>query len=618
MIRKDTWFLIALAMIALVYTLAFERGGPSVPKAMPLLLPKFKPEAITGIQILSHGTNALHVVRAEDRWRLIHPIRYPADPVRPEIFLKAMATLQPLRHIPVKNETGKYHEFGLDSPRLVFRFHTKGQPLELHFGDFTPLADKIYVRRPNQPGVFLLPKNSLPENFQALLPRMANLWRDHSLFQLGDRLLDVDMLTIRSGPRQMMIRRNATNRLWQIRLPAPVKRAHQDRIREALANISQWRVAVDGFVTDDHQGDHEPYGLQAPTAEISLGNGTNLIATVQFGHSPTNQPQHVYARILSHTNIVRVPKPLLDFLRAPVWDFCDHRLGSPIGPSELARIEVQAGENFALTQSTNGVWRISAPNSLPADEALVIDLFRNLQLMKALELKRELVADFSQFGLAKPSASYTLRTRGGPNQIHTQITFGTPANTAGDRLHVRRWDRNFLHDKDTVYVVANPSRQSLPSYSYELRERKFWNFAPNEVTKITIEDGPKATILQRNDTDQWTGPGGRLTPTEVNLVELALKNLGQFKVVDWTTRGADKLAGFEILSKKKSLTLELVRGDKSLTRKIQFGRKSEKGNTYAFATDPLDQEPVVFEFPGNTMQACEIGLFPLAMQPPEK
>ena len=64
MIRKDTWFLIALAMIALVYTLAFERGGPSVPKAMPLLLPKFKPEAITGIQILSHGTNALHVVRA--------------------------------------------------------------------------------------------------------------------------------------------------------------------------------------------------------------------------------------------------------------------------------------------------------------------------------------------------------------------------------------------------------------------------------------------------------------------------------------------------------------------------------------------------------------------------
>ena len=80
----------------------------------------------------------------------------------------------------------------------------------------------------------------------------------------------------------------------------------------------------------------------------------------------------------------------------------------------------------------------------------------------------------------------------------------------------------------------------------------------------------------------------------------------------------DELAGFEILSKKKSLTLELVRAGKSLTRKIQFGRKSEKENTYAFATDPLDQEPVVFEFPGNTMQACEIGLFPLAKPPPVK
>ena len=89
--------------------------------------------------------------------------------------------------------------------------------------------------------------------------------------------------------------------------------------------------------------------------------------------------------------------------------------------------------------------------------------------------------------------------------------------------------------------------------------------------------------------------------------------LGRLQAAHWTARGADKLAQYDILKQEKSITLELIHDGKTMTRKVQFGRLSPRGNPYAFATDPLDSEPVIFEFPANTFSACEIILFPLLM-----
>jgi hypothetical protein len=609
MIRKSTWWLMGTALTALVYTMIFEVDRKPPPVEMPEFLPGFNARKVNAVQIEFKGTNILKIVREENRWTLQHPIHYPGMGEGPELLLYVLERLQPTGYVDLgkKGNNPDFASYGLDPPRAVLRFGLTGDPpaLELHLGSLTPLEDMVYARTLSQPGLFILPKD-----FQRAVPMSANFWRDPNLIHLGGNQLEADTISIRSGPRLMTLQHNRTNGTWQVTQPVPIKRGDKARIEQMLVNVWNWQVV--GFVSDDPRIDLEQFGLHSPVAELVLGRGTNRLAAVQFGKSPPDQPGFVFARILNYTNVVVVPKPGLDDLRAPVWDFCDHRLADPIGPSELARVEVKAGGNFVLSQSTNGVWRLTAPTSLPADEALVMDLLRNLQLMEALELKRELVADFSQFGLAKPSASYTLRTRGGTNQIHTQITFGNSASDAGDRLYARRWD------KDSVYVVANATRQSLPSYSYELRERRIWNFLPNEVTKITIEDGAKATILQRNTAGQWTRPGRQLAANEVRDLKTALSFLGQFQVVDWTTRGADKLAGFDILSRKKSLTLELLRDGQTLHRKIQFGRKSQRQNPYAFATDPLEQEPVVFEFPANTFALCEIGLFPLAMQPPEK
>ena len=71
---------------------------------------------------------------------------------------------------------------------------------------------------------------------------------------------------------------------------------------------------------------------------------------------------------------------------------------------------------------------------LPADEELVFALLGRLRNMEAVSREREVVGDFSAFGLAQPTAQYTLLQRGGTNAILGQISFGAPAGETSEEL----------------------------------------------------------------------------------------------------------------------------------------------------------------------------------------
>ena len=581
-----------LAALAVAYTLVFEVDRKAPKLKMPELLPDFSESDITGISIAYHGTNALKLVRLPERWQLEAPVRYPASQLGPMSLLDRISKLRPLDHRDL-DPAG----FGFDPPQVVIRLDAV-TPLELQLGDLSPLNDKVYARVPGQLGIFILSKDILN-----VLPHTPNFWRDAYLFHLGKQRLEVDTISIRAGPRHMVLAQNATNQTWRVTLPAPVKRGNKVRIEELLIKLWNWPVVE--FVTDDSKVDLEPYGLHSPGAELVLGRGTNRLAAVQFGNSPTNQPGLVYARLLNHTNVVVVEKPWLEDIRAPVWDFCDHRLVKDFSPDLLDRIEIQSSEPFTLQQSTNGTWRISQPVPLPADEDLVLDLLVQLRTMRAANLEREVVGDYAEFGLEQPTAQYTLRVMGGTNAILSQLSFGAPKGDTANHVYVRR------QDEDSVYSVAASDHQRLPSYAYQLRNRRLWNFRHEEVSKLTVTVGEASTELLRNDSGEWTRVDKPLTANDLQSIPTALSVLGRLQAVHWTARGADKLAKYDILKQEKSITLEMIRDGKTMTRKVQFGRLSPRSNPYAFATDPLEPEPVIFEFPANTYSACEIILFPL-------
>src|SRR5260370_7494917 len=86
-------------------------------------------------------------------------------------------------------------------------------------------------------------------------------------------------------------------------------RADNARVEHALQRLGG--LSAVQFLPDDPKADLESLGLQPPALVICLGQGTNNVAILQFGRSPTNDPQLVYARRISRNSILTLSTDML-------------------------------------------------------------------------------------------------------------------------------------------------------------------------------------------------------------------------------------------------------------------------------------------------------------------
>ena len=83
MIRKDTAWLMAIAVFAVGYLLLFEREHTEETLAVPVLLTAFDSGKIESIEITYNGTNTIRAARSAGQWYLEHPLPYPPCPRAP-------------------------------------------------------------------------------------------------------------------------------------------------------------------------------------------------------------------------------------------------------------------------------------------------------------------------------------------------------------------------------------------------------------------------------------------------------------------------------------------------------------------------------------------------------
>ena len=120
-------------------------------------------------------------------------------------------------------------------------------------------------------------------------------------------------------------------------------RADTDHITDALQRLAAAHVTQ--FITDDPKADLAAFGLQPADLDLWLGRGTNLMAAVHVGKSPTNDATQVYAQSANgwNTVVTTAREPLAPW-RGAVNDFRDTRLFELTAP--VAEIEVRGAEQF--------------------------------------------------------------------------------------------------------------------------------------------------------------------------------------------------------------------------------------------------------------------------------
>jgi hypothetical protein len=579
---RNTGLLAGLAVALFAFIFLYERHTASTQApstAQPRLLPRLTAAGVTALQV--RLTNL--VIKAErqgDAWKLTAPLAYPGAPVAVERLLTALEkTVATARMSPrdLNSRGQKSSDFGLDTPQTSIVLEQGSDRLELQFGTRTTAEDQVYVQVIGVPGVSIVGAALLD-----LLPRSLNDWRNLAVFEPGGAEWDqIEVVRPNGG---MYLQKDSTNQVWQ--LSRPRLRADQIKVDGLIEKLQQARLTH--FVSDDPKADLESYGLQPPQLELAVGHGSNAVQRVQFGRSPPNDTTNVYARRLSQTNVVLVPKPLLVLLQTPATEYRDRRLLA-FPPGSVTEIEVRSEEPFILRRQTNEAWL--AGETTAADVLFIRDWLQHLSQLQVAEFVKDVVTDFSSYGLAPPARRYVLKTTvtnttGPTNLILGELQFGS--NTL-EKIFVRR------ADEDSVYSVRYLDYYRMPASAWQLHDHRVWGFTTNQIARITLREAGRSRVLLRGAGGDWTvAPGFQGTVNPLAVEEMGFR-LGELEAPMWVARGRENLARYGFAETNLQIAVEIKVGETNQTLTLDFGGPSP--TRFPFAATLVNDQIWIFEFP---------------------
>lgn len=581
---------IALALACYILLIDRRMGDDDITNMSRALFSDFRRDRVTSIEITETNQPIIRLKKENQIWELVAPIHYPAQSAAAERWLYLLEQANwVLRLSPkdIASQGASLPEFGLEPPQKVVTLVQGKQENVLRVGNRLAVGKQLYVQTDDQPDVLVTDELLLDA-----LPANVTAWRDPALLTYSDLLLNNIAV---SNINRLEVRPSTNGYILQtdpVRITRPISaRADVTRVSALLGRIlPSW--TVDQFVTDDPNVDLSQFGLQSPVKELIMGDGTNDVLGVQFGQSPTNRPDLVYARLLLHSNIVLTAQTNLEMLRIPVSFWRDHLLAH-IDPQRVQAIVGSAGttNTYRIQQQTNGAWQVVEPETLPADRELVTNFFTGMNSIP-IEVEREVVTDFASYGLASPARqfSFLTATNGGFTNIYTTLSFGT--NTAG-KAFARRSDETAVYSVDTDVFY-----KGLPLAYWQWRDRSIWNFQTNEVKRVRITDNDQTREIERTPEGKW-----RLAPGSSGVLELsfdeAVYQLGQLAADRWVWVGPRDLGGptFGFATNEiHRVAIEVTQKGVTRTNVVEFGGASAELKPYAAVQFDADRT-WFFEFP---------------------
>jgi len=564
-------------MAALLFAAVFavDKYGRKPAPGLVALLPNFKAAAVTSVQFAPAGRLEIRAEHTNGTWRLVKPILYPAQAASIEALLLALQQLAPAHTISseeVRQHKNADADFGFVA-RTTLTLNSEDQSRQLLIGALTAPGDQIYVQVIGVEGVFVVDARLLQ-----LLPGQPEDWRDTGLVDL--RTLVFDRIVVSNATAALQLQREGSNGLWRLAYPIQA-RADNQRLLESLQKLHATRVTR--FVTDDPRSDAESFGFQSPELEITLAQGTNLLAALQFGKSPTNDSTLVYARRAGLPAVVTVERQSLEPWLAPLSQFRDPRLVSVTRPVE--EIEVQGAENFAFQRASSNSWRLVG-SDLPIDGGLVGEFLFALVTAPIMEFKDSITeADLPKYGLTTPSRQIKLRTpNGATNSTLAEISLGDMKEGVA---YVRRAD-----EQNSVYAIGSADYARLMMVPWQFRERKFWAFPETNVARLTLQRAGWKKEVNRRGVNSWAFGQSSQGILNGAAVEETVHRFGELAALGWIGQGEDKRAGFGFGTNTLTVTFELKDGTKHA---VEFG--GESVDHYPYAAVKLGEQTWFFECP---------------------
>lgn len=308
------------------------------------------------------------------------------------------------------------------------------------------------------------------------------------LVQITDA--DVQKLSITpAGGKTVTLEKSGAE--WSITAPVKAKAEKwsvDDLVRAVMGITSRGTVDLQ---------DKAATGLDAPT-KVEIVGKDGKTTTLAIG-SRSAVGDTAYAQ-LGDGKIAVISADVLDKLEDPLKKYRDQKLLT-LNSSDVKQVVITRPEGELRLEKSGSDWRMTRPETMPVDGAVMTDLLASLTGLRASEFVAEDLANAPKYGLAQPRYTAWLTATAPATQPPTSQPAPVPAPVpTGVTVKVGTYDDI---RKQNVYVAADNGPvaktgtlfvKDLQKKAYEFRDRKVLDVDAAQVSRLSIvTDSPATT-----------------------------------------------------------------------------------------------------------------------------
>ncbi|MDZ4804988.1 MAG: DUF4340 domain-containing protein [Candidatus Eisenbacteria bacterium] len=356
MTRRPGFWILILLFVGLAGWLRYgpragtadRPGDPSVPMAQRPFV-SIEPTRVARI-LVAFSIDSTRMERIDQRWWIVSPVRFPADPVAVEALLNRCRSLVPRGVVPI--EPGPGDPYGVRDPLVVVEFGlSDGSSTKLEFGNLAPAAGAFYMRATGRDSLALIAESEADTYFR----RPLDSWRDPTLFEFDPATVTNVRLLRPNG--NLSMEREAGGASWRLIEPFP-GRANSGAVMEFVKSLRAMKAR--SFPAPLPGNTVLPAGRRL----IVSAAGRRDTLVLEDALLPTSRPE-VGVRLTGRPWRYGVPLAYREVADRSDLTLRDRRL--LFGPlRDWRRFRVVAGsDSIEFAPDSIGVWRLTGESGTP-------------------------------------------------------------------------------------------------------------------------------------------------------------------------------------------------------------------------------------------------------------
>src|SRR5580704_9536462 len=162
---------------------------------------------------------------------------------------------------------------------------------------------------------------------------------------------------------------------------------------------------------------------------------------------------------------------------------------------EMVGVEIKkrSGEDTVLAKNDSGVWSITSPKPLPADQSAVGSITTAAGNLIADRSIDDNVTDLASYGLAPAADEVTFKMKDGKTKT---LLIGDSNPTAND-VYAK------VATSGRLYTMASSSKTSFDKESKDLRDKRLLTFDQEKATRVELNAKKESVEFGRINQTDW-------------------------------------------------------------------------------------------------------------------